>query len=253
MKNKGFTLIELSIVLVVVALIIGSVIQGQQIIENARLSRIAKEVTEIKTAFNNFKLKYNAIPGDMDSANTMWASANNGDGDGSVDKPTDEMGETAEFWNQMALSSVYPGSYSLSLSSGAFTHYQAGVQMPVSKFKSNAGYLYYNPATSADSLTVFTKVGNVLELGGCATSSQSGTFKYCSAGIMTGQRAEQLDKKIDDGEAATGSMMGVNALTALATHTSGCSADYTDSTAAYNVTSDVEACRLFFWMEEPEN
>lgn len=255
MNRKGFTLLELSIVLVIISLIIGGIIQGQQIIENSKIARITSEVNEIKAAFNNFKIKYNAIPGDMDNASSIWATAENGDGNGSVVKYYDDYGEELLFWRHMSLAGVYPGNYKGSYPDDGSGYINIGIQQPGSKFRGNATYSYYNPSDVPDlGLSVFTKSGNVLELGGCpAISVWSTKFRFCSNGIMSGQQAENLDKKMDDGVASTGYMMGVNGLTSLATNTAGCSANYTSSSASYTVNSQIEACRLFFWIEQPDN
>jgi prepilin-type N-terminal cleavage/methylation domain-containing protein len=93
MKN-GFTLIELSIVLVIIGLIIGGVTVGQDLIRSAELQSFVSNINQYKVAVNTFKLKYNALPGDINKAQSYWPScvdnialANtcNGDGDGAIE------------------------------------------------------------------------------------------------------------------------------------------------------------------------
>jgi len=67
-KNTGFTLIELSIVLVIISLIVGGVIGGKALIHQARLKNVITEVNTLKVAVNSFNLQYDALPGDMRDA-----------------------------------------------------------------------------------------------------------------------------------------------------------------------------------------
>jgi prepilin-type N-terminal cleavage/methylation domain-containing protein len=57
--NKGFTLIELSIVLVIIGLIVGGVLGGRELVKQAELRKVLKEAEQFKTAANAFRAKYN--------------------------------------------------------------------------------------------------------------------------------------------------------------------------------------------------
>ena len=63
-KNKGFTLIELSIVLVIIGLIVGGVLVGQDLIKAAEIRATVSQVEGYNSAVNTFRLKYNGLPGD---------------------------------------------------------------------------------------------------------------------------------------------------------------------------------------------
>lgn len=73
-EKKGFTLIELSIVLVIIGLIVGGVLVGRELIEAAEERAVVGEIQKHQTAFNMFKLKYNAMPGDYHKAYDLWGS-----------------------------------------------------------------------------------------------------------------------------------------------------------------------------------
>lgn len=75
-SKKGFTLIELSIVMVVIALIIGVVLVGQDLLIAARLKKDMSSVESYNTAVNTFRLKYNALPGDFKEAVQFGFHAN---------------------------------------------------------------------------------------------------------------------------------------------------------------------------------
>src|ERR1700709_989380 len=64
-KRRGFTLIELSIVLVIIGLIVGGVLVGRDLINAAQLRAAISQIERYQTAVNTFRAKYGAIPGDM--------------------------------------------------------------------------------------------------------------------------------------------------------------------------------------------
>lgn len=64
-RKNGFTLIELSIVLVIIGLIAGGIMTGRDLIEAAKVRKDIRLINEVRTAVNSFRIKYNALPGDM--------------------------------------------------------------------------------------------------------------------------------------------------------------------------------------------
>jgi len=84
-RNKsGFTLIELSIVLVIIGLIVGGVLVGRDLVAAAKLRRIVTEVDKYTASINTFRAKYNCLPGDCKNATTFFTSSINGNGDGKI-------------------------------------------------------------------------------------------------------------------------------------------------------------------------
>lgn len=84
-KSKyGFTLVELSIVLIIIGLIVSGVIAGKALIDAAKIRAQAKQIETFKTAYYTFQLKYDELPGDMPNASSYWSGATDGDGDGIV-------------------------------------------------------------------------------------------------------------------------------------------------------------------------
>ena len=71
-KDLGFTLVELSIVIVIIGLIVGGVTAGQSLVEAAKMQSQISELRKYEVAFNIFKLEYDAIPGDFSQASDYW-------------------------------------------------------------------------------------------------------------------------------------------------------------------------------------
>ena len=84
-QQRGFTLIEMSIVLIIIGLIIGGILKGQELIESSRQKNIQSQVDAIRSAVNSFQDRFKAIPGDYSSAVTnINALASNGNGNGLI-------------------------------------------------------------------------------------------------------------------------------------------------------------------------
>lgn len=64
-KQHGFTLVELAIVMIIIGLLIGGVLKGQELVENARIAATISQIKGIDGAISTFKDKYGALPGDM--------------------------------------------------------------------------------------------------------------------------------------------------------------------------------------------
>src|SRR5690242_14502943 len=86
-KLRGFTLIEISIVLVIIGLIIGGILVAQDLIEAARILAQVSQIRRYNVAFDTFRLKYDALPGDIDATKAAGfgfaaRAGTNGHGDG---------------------------------------------------------------------------------------------------------------------------------------------------------------------------
>jgi prepilin-type N-terminal cleavage/methylation domain-containing protein len=83
--QKGFTLVEIAIVLVIIGLLIGGVLKGQSMIYNAKVKRLVKDMEGMRTAVLTYQDRYGMLPGDENDANSPPGDTNNGDKDGLLD------------------------------------------------------------------------------------------------------------------------------------------------------------------------
>lgn len=107
-RVRGFTLVELAIVLVVIGLILGGVFKGQALIDSARVRSLVNEVAGIRTAWYSFQERYRSVPGDFSRASTQIDSAAvPGNGNGRID----DGQERAGVWQQLALAGLINGNF----------------------------------------------------------------------------------------------------------------------------------------------
>ncbi len=121
-KQKGFTLVEIAIVLVIVGLLIGGVLKGQEMITNAKLKRVESDNAGIAAAMFSYQDRYLQLPGDDDNADQRFSLYTdgvndplpadiNGDSDGSIsgDWVAAANEETANFWKHLRAAGLIPG------------------------------------------------------------------------------------------------------------------------------------------------
>jgi prepilin-type N-terminal cleavage/methylation domain-containing protein len=83
-NQKGFTLVEIAIVLVIIGLLIGGVLKGQSMIQNAKVKRVVKSADEVRAAFYTFYDKYGVYPGDENLASSPPSDTHDGNGNGLI-------------------------------------------------------------------------------------------------------------------------------------------------------------------------
>ncbi len=91
-ENAGFTLVEIAIVMVIIGLLIGGVLKGQEMIKNAKIKRVVKTSDEIRAAVFTYQDRFGSFPGDDPAATTHTGDATvaNGNGNGQVAAVEDE-------------------------------------------------------------------------------------------------------------------------------------------------------------------
>ena len=238
---SGFSLVELSIVLVILGLLVGGILAGQSLIRAAELRSVTTENSRFLTATSAFKDKYFAIPGDFTYAtNFGWTNGGNGNGNGLIEAGTPN--ETSTFWVHLSYAGLIEGNYTY-LASGAST---IGTHNPKSKLNTAGWNVMWLGTVLPTSGTYYPGNYNNAFLFG------AGTTVGVPTGAMKAEEAWNIDTKMDDGRPELG---GVRAMESLGgTATTGCG-DQAASTAAVAPTtainyalqnSSTTACALVF-------
>ena len=179
-KSSGFTLIEIAIVLVIIGLLLGGVLKGQELINSAKVKNLASDFKNVPVFIYGYQDKFKALPGDDKAATTHLAASGvtitGGDGNGSIGGAWNgTSGEAYVFWQHVRLAGFAPGPTDLSAGDyiprnavGGPVGIQGGTSIPIANLR--------------------------------------GAYFVCS-GAIAGKFAKQLDISLDDSNTATGSMM----------------------------------------------
>jgi len=111
--QSGFTLIEIAIVLVIIGLLLGGVLKGQELITAARVRNIISNQDGVKAAYFGFLDRYRALPGDYSQATTNipgCAACQNGDGNGQI-LLNGAILESISAWEHLSRAGFITGSY----------------------------------------------------------------------------------------------------------------------------------------------
>lgn len=189
-KSSGFTLIELAIVLVIIGLLLGGVLKGQELINSAKAKSIGNDLKNVQILLYGYQDRYRAIPGDDAAADHhvtggVVAAAAATRGNGRIDDAWDAPDITAEsylFWQHVRLAGLANGTPDLA--STAF--------IPRT---SDGGRL------GIQSLSTFTKINGA----SAGANAMVGAFVVCAGGV-TGRIAKQIDVQLDDGRTSTGNV-----------------------------------------------
>lgn len=116
--QSGFTLIEIAIVLVIIGLLLGGVLKGQEMIENSRIKSIVSDMRGVSTAFNGYFDRYHALPGDETAATVAargWGALGGGNADGALtiavgDTFVNANAEHAAMWQHLRAAGFLSGN-----------------------------------------------------------------------------------------------------------------------------------------------
>ncbi len=218
MKRAGFTLVELSIVLVILGLLVGGVLAGQSLIHAAELRAASTEYTSYKTALGAFREKYSALPGDMTNAIRFWgqspqassdadgpdgaciasltastdATTCNGNGDGQI-----ANAEIFRSWQHLSNAGLVEGQFT-GVSAGPMATFTAtvGTNVPRSKLQQAGWTLVWLGSGGGSYFTINYR--NALALGANAMMSPT------NGAFMKAEDAYNIDMKMDDGKPQSG-------------------------------------------------
>jgi len=192
-NQSGFTLIEIAIVLVIIGLLLGGVMKGQELINSAKVKNLAADFKNTSLYIYSYQDKYRSLPGDdaqatshVTGATIATASAvavGNGRIDGAWDNYTATTSEAFLFWQHVRLAGIATG----------ITNTADSVGYP--QRNTLGGLVGITNSTATDN-PIYTANGTILK----------GAYIICSSNIQ-GKFAKQLDIMMDDGSTSSGSMM----------------------------------------------
>jgi prepilin-type N-terminal cleavage/methylation domain-containing protein len=225
-RQSGFTLVEIAIVLVIIGLLLGGVLKGQELINSAKVKNMAVDFRNIPLFIYGYQDKYRALPGDHATVSTAITNATEATtpvtsgfpavacgptaphvgcvGNGVIDGKWDTVtatDETTLFWQHVRMAGLAAGptavadpNYYPTNADGGRIGIESGAAATLGPYIQNG--------------TITAATGAVTPTAPTATFLTP-TYLMCSSGIL-GKYAKQLDSTIDDGEAGTGSLRIVN-------------------------------------------
>jgi hypothetical protein len=165
---------------VIIGLLLGGVLKGQELINSAKAKSYAQDFRTIQSALYGFQDRYKGIPGDLAGANTKINGADLATGtlgDGKIDGVWDTVTATNESclaWQHLRLAGFLAGN-------------------TINNCATGSAYLQ----TNADGGRI--GISSTMHITG-----MTGSYNICSDGVL-GRIAKQLDIQLDDGVSNTGS------------------------------------------------
>jgi prepilin-type N-terminal cleavage/methylation domain-containing protein len=282
-KKSAFSLIELSIVLIIIGLLIAGVTGGASLIKSSELRAAISEARGWSTAVNGFYNQFNAFPGDYNVAIGSLAGAT-GNGNSQINAfttaknpsgtesantactsgaPTGGAGCSFEdnvAWVQLKNAGVVDTnivSAPTVTTSWTAANASYGVTNPQSKIKSS-GWLF-DYGTNASGTSGTNQLGqNVVILSGAPSGAPDATNTYVNgtakaSGAITPADALSIDTKVDDGKYSTGRIQGINPGTTFGavttTATCGVSATVASPPTAYNTAYTTKNCAISYQVD----
>lgn len=188
-RQRGFTLVEIAIVLVIIGLLIGGVLKGQEMITQAKIKNAVADFTGVSAGYLGFQDRYRALPGDDAGAAARWATppaAVAGNGNGQVaggynaDCSASPPAESCLWWDHLRRAGFISGS---------------GARQPTNAL---AGLIGVQMGDAG------SPIGPVLGADASGTGGFTGLIQ-CSANLPD-KIAQAIDAQLDDGVPSTGSV-----------------------------------------------
>ncbi len=214
LQQLGFTLIELSIVIVIIALLTGGVLTGKLLVKSALIRNQVSQIEKYNVAVNTFRVKYNYLPGDitglaaaqfsLPTRNGTFGHGDNntliqGSGNCCTTNTCAVCGEIVLFWTDL---------YNVGLIEGI----RPAVDTDTWAFNCNTNTISSLPVATIDDRDIITVYGDISKarnffqiIGGVTAINDVGTLAGARAGL-TPIQAQAIDTKVDDGLPLTGNV-----------------------------------------------
>ena len=213
--SKGFTLIEIAIVLVIIGLLLGGVLKGQELITGARVRNLISQQDGIKAAFFGFQDRYRALPGDYASAdanvNCPAPGCPNGNGNGRIEKAVSGSPHEEIFaWTHLTAAGFMNGSYAANSAETSPTD----TNTPKNPYSVYIELVYDNTY-------------------GIASPAPAAKHNLKTGNQVPAEIIAEVDRKIDDGKPFSGAFQFSTFGGATAAN---CAVSATDANSAWKIT-----------------
>lgn len=235
--SSGFTLTELSIVLIIMGLLIASIVSGAKFIDFAKARALIAHSDEHQSHLYGFLSKYSEYPGDFTEASIYWAGASpeNGDGDGKIlFQNGANVQEGYNAWQHLALAGMAENDFIGS--GGALTDPLPDTHIPAAVYKGAAFFWSNDYAGHTDK--------NTLVVGKPKNNTDT-TLNINSAFLQ--ESAKEIDLKADDGNPSQGTVKAIEGADGTAgdcVNQNGTSSDTSDD--SYNTAIKSFSCTIAF-------
>jgi prepilin-type N-terminal cleavage/methylation domain-containing protein len=246
----GFSLVELSIVLVIIGLLVGGVLAGRSLVRASELRSISTQVTQYRTAVHAFRDRYFALPGDITNATSIWGAAAdcsaqvatdqatcNGNGDLRVTwgSTANNRAEFFTFWQHLSNTGLIAGTYTGVRGPGTFAASSIrGENMPAVALRE--GCVSAFASTSTPTFNLMTVEGNLFTFG---RTNGTANPDYCNNSMLLPEESFNLDTKLDDGLPGMGKVGSWNSV-----RTFNCTTSDDPVVSTYRLSETVPRCAL---------
>lgn len=250
-KNSGFTLIELSIVLVILGLIVGGIVGGKSLIHQAELNKVIADLNGYKTAFNAYVNQYDSIPGDHAEATQYWPGQTaDGNGDGMIwDTGSWNAGnsryEDEKSFSHLGLAEIIPFRAAGTFVDGNLA--ELGVHLPKGPVDGQ-GYRFESVPCGQWQISNSTGLNQYGRQGTRLVAGKIDTGTDLWMPFLKPADARNIDTKMDDGKPASGQLMANEATNGDCVEGKTGDSDADKGDNKYNVGNAAVVCNIGYWM-----